>query len=224
MRRLAPLVLAVVSGCYPSAGTLMRVPTEPVGKAAFSGTVGTSLTEVETTDPNTGKVTKSLTVLPDIEMGIRQGLAEHLELGGRIWLLELSGRVDLKWQAIASKTFDLAIAPGLGLGIPAPWWANPIAFGHGTSIDPLRWHLPVLLGFHLGPHELLLGSQLIAYLYFSPHSENGASPRLVYLSYGGTLGFDIDVGRRGHVVPEVDVQCSQAAPACQVYLAISWFQ
>ncbi len=215
-RLVVPAVLLLAAGCYPTAGLLERVPTVPAGHLEWGITAGA---EAMTAPDSSGK--QVFHVYPDLEASVRQGLTDNLELGGRLWLVQAGGRIDLKWQAVRSPAFDLSVAPGVGLGVPTGFLSPAPGIVNGSSIDPVRLHLPVLLGIRLGDEELVVAPQLTTYVFFSPRVVGSGPARLAYLAPQLTVGLDIDTGTHGHLLPEVDVFCAQGFP-CTGYLALTW--
>lgn len=217
MHRLVPAALLVlVAGCFPTAGLLERVPVNDEGQLSWGITVGA---EAETVTDKTGK---HLHVYPDIEAAVRQGLGHRLELGGRLWLPQAGGRIDLKWQPVATSAFDLSVAPGVGLGIPTGFLSPAPGIVNGSSIDPIRLHLPLLLGLKLGSSvELVVAPQISAYVFFAPKSLGSGPPRQAYLAPQVTFGVDVDTGTHGRLLPEVDVFCAEGFP-CTGYVALTW--
>lgn len=224
MKRLAPLLLvALLPGCFPSLVTLQRAETVAPGEVEFAASMSTALLEVEETDPRTGAAVSRMAVVPDLELGVRQGLGPNLDLGGKLWLADLGGQIDLKWRFLWELNVTGSVAPGIAFGIPVSGLVTPIPFSNGGSFEPVRLLLPVLFGVRLGEHELVLAPKLVAYLYLSPRSLYGASARHLYLMPGGMLGFDVDLGERGHLMPEADLHCDTATGLCVLNLAVGWY-
>ena len=215
-RLVVPAVLLLAAGCYPTAGLLERVPTVPAGHLEWGITAGA---EAMTAPDSSGK--QVFHVYPDLEASVRQGLTDNLRARGPP--VAGAGRRAHRPQVAGGEEPRLRPLGGAGGGPGGPHRVPSPAPGivNGSSIDPVRLHLPVLLGIRLGDEELVVAPQLTTYVFFSPRVVGSGPARLAYLAPQLTVGLDIDTGTHGHLLPEVDVFCAQGFP-CTGYLALTW--
>jgi hypothetical protein len=187
-------LLAVVSaGCSSQIG-LGRARTLDRGKYR----VGFS-TEVDFLTPKAWE--ESGATLPWLQVGIgyHRGITDRVELGARAWGLTVP-TVFTTWGLAADGKVALLrpepgqgrlnISTGLSLGYHQPrYGGNAYHIFHGT--------LPVLFGFALGRHELVLGPRIADYV-MTAYGMNTVNS----FYFGGSLGFAIRIRETFDLFPE----------------------
>lgn len=149
---------------------------------------------------------------PNIEGGVRVGLTDHFELGGKLGLsgITVDGKIGLIRSASMDQGFNLSIDPGIGF----------IGFGTGASaggasggafIGTVSFHLPVLFGIDFAGHELVIGPRLSDQFVFSGSGSSSATAN--FFAVGGSVGFAIRLGRSFRILPEVAVSVPVVASA-----------
>lgn len=120
------------------------------------------------------------------EGGVRYGLTDAVELDARITTLGVTAgpRIQLYRSEDPSSGVDVLIAPALAY----------------TSTDKLALELPVLVGFNLGEHQLVLAPRVAYQMRFGAAGQDGPVS-FVYL--GGSVGFAIRVDPHVILLPEV---------------------
>ena len=116
---------------------------------------------------------------------------------------------DLKLEALHTGRVVVSLDPGAGLAAPAT-----VSTGSGqTQAGALHLYLPVIVGIHLGPDELVVSPRVIGWLVTA-----GQQSTLAWLA-GGGLGLDVPVGAV-HLMPELDLACGLTGEVpCFGYLA-----
>ena len=99
----------LMSGNYHSAKTLNK------GESQVGMTFSTTRYESTTVDPGTGQSSTGAIVIPNIipEISYHIGMADDVEVGGRVGLGSLSIEGDLKYRFYKSDKLHLAIAPAI---------------------------------------------------------------------------------------------------------------
>ncbi len=195
-------ILAFLTGC-PSFTTMGTARTLPEGTTQFyvaSG--GVQLRDFRSTS-GTGSTLETIG-LPQFELGARHGVAESVEVGGKIWFLgaELNSKVQLHRSDTPDSGIDLALGPALSA---YPFTAQDSS---GKDVQAIfAWaHLPLLIGVNVpGGSQLVLGpriSDLIA--------ASGGNMTNVFWA-GGSLGYAWKIGPTFRILPEVSIAYPIAA-------------
>lgn len=186
----AALVLVACAGCA-SYGSM--TPARPVAPGATQVATALELDGV-------GVVESPLRVpLPTLAVGVRRGLAEDLDVGGKLSVLPLGealtalgAEAQARWRfhGDADRRWELAVAPAAG-------W-------RGTSSSGARWDaahvvLPLVIGWNLGAkrHQLYWSPRVGWQRWWSA----GSMPVDVPFA-GSTLGFAWRVRDRITIIPE----------------------
>jgi hypothetical protein len=137
-------------------------------------------------------------VLPNPELGLRQGIASDLDVGARAnaGSLELNAR----WRVVESGRLDLAVVPGVSFGFvpvtnPDSGLFNASALGS------------VLGGVELGERtDLVIGARGVATYAFPLTAFRGDAhgAKMIYLP-GGVLGVRFPVGVKSYLFPELNL-------------------
>ena len=173
----ALLIAALSCGCY-SALALGRARI--VDKGRFELVAASGVTAVATAhgDPNPR---------PSLELGVRYGLTDRVERGGRI--SDSGGVASVRTQLRRGDTYgiDFLLAPGLAY----------------TATDKLAAELPVLIGWNLPRHnQLVLAPRLVYQLRFGVGDQ--AQPA-AFVFAGGSLAFVWQVTSRVSLAPQAGV-------------------
>jgi len=199
----------LLTGC-PSVSTFGLART--LNQGAVQGWVapGGGASFVSTTS---GTSTATATAAyPVLEGGVRYGITDRVELGGRLGFSGVS--VDGKFGLVRSPNMEhgvnLSLDPGVGfIGYGAS--AGSGSSSSSTFIGVLNLTLPVLFGIDFGGHELVLGPRLIDQVFFGnvASSSGGTSASgsgtgdVLYV--GGSIGFAIRASAAVRIIPEVSV-------------------
>jgi hypothetical protein len=183
----ALLALALTSGCA-SYTTFKTARTLPPGRSRV--VVATQLQGAGTTDGQSAP-------MPELVLGVRRGLSHRLEVDATGTLLPLgdyltaaSAEVSGKRQLWESADGRWSIAAGAGLGYR-------ITTSSGAVFEAVHFALPLMLGWNIGPHQLVLSPTVGAQRWYG----TGAVP--VNLPFAGaSLGFSWQVSRRVALMPE----------------------
>jgi hypothetical protein len=185
MKRLAILGVIVLAGC-PSFTTMGTARTIEKGKGQFYVAVGgVSLADFEQDASG-----ESLSVgLPSFELGGRYGVADGVEVGGKIFPIgaELNAKIALVRPETPS---------GLNLSVgPA---ASVYPFTTGDETVTLAWlHLPLLVGLNVGGSELVIAPRI------SDLIVTGGGDSINTVFAGGSLGFAWKVSDGFRILPEI---------------------
>lgn len=199
--RLLVMVIAAVSsmGCLSAstmglARTLNKGAVQGWASAAGGGIIASAPTASTGGVPTT---TSTGTGYPMVEGGVRVGVSDHVELGGRLGFNGIG--IEGKFGFVRSPTMDsginVSLAPQVGfVGIGVA----------GAFVGVVTMQLPVLIGIDFGGHELVLGPKLHNSIYFAGVSAGGSSANAVIdlLSAGASVGFAIKAGPV-RLLPEV---------------------
>lgn len=197
-----------LTGCLPSLSLLQRAETEAPGHYQLSASAGTYLLPETRT---TGGTTSSwLAPAPDLAVGARFGLAPRLDVGIKAYTTGPGLVADAKLEAIRGARVILSVDPGLGVASLGAVSAG----GTTTGAGALYLYVPVLLGIHLGPDELILSPRVIGGLLVFGNASSGA-----WLA-GAAAALDVPAGPV-HLLPQLEVTCAVAGSApCVAYLAL----
>jgi len=192
MKKLLPLLpalaLVLLTGC-PSFSTMGTARTLPKGKSQFFIAPGGMVLKDFQTD-NAG-LSESFG-LPTVEFGGRYGVTDHVEVGGKVWLLgaEIDTKFALLRSEIPESGLDLSLAPAISL----------YPFTSGDTNATYAWlHLPLLVGINLGGSQLVIGPRVSDMII----TGGGDSINAVWL--GGSLGLALKLGDGFRLLPEVSM-------------------
>ncbi|MBK9033821.1 MAG: hypothetical protein IPL61_21565 [Myxococcales bacterium] len=168
-----------MSGNYHSAKTLNK------GESEVGVTFSATRYESTTTDPNTGQTETGAVVLPNLipEISYHIGMADDVEVGGRVGLGSLALEGDVKYRFYKSEKLHLAIAPA-------------ISYQSMIIIQGVGLRLPAILTYQLADNmdftAAVFGSTTKYSNVDSSDSDNslgtfGGS----LVSTGGAVGFDL---------------------------------
>jgi hypothetical protein len=137
-------------------------------------------------------------VLPNPELGLRFGIARHLDVGGRVNAggVEANGR----WRAVASSPVQVAVVPGLGFGF-VPFTNRDSGLFNASALAT------VLTGVNVGQRtQLIVGMRGVATYAFPATTFRGdaTGAKMLYLP-GGSLGVRFPVGESTYLLPDVNV-------------------
>ena len=134
--------------------------------------------------------------VPQIELGVRRGITDDFELGGKVWLL--GAAIESKLQLVRSPSpdagIDVALAPSIG-------W---LGFNSGDArFNVITGYLNLPIGLNVGGgSQLVVTPKAIYQRYQASDSTGGGGADLVFL--GGSLGFAMRLGN-AYVLPEISV-------------------
>jgi hypothetical protein len=140
-------------------------------------------------------------VKPQVEFGVRYGLTDKLELGGKVWLPGIAA--DAKIALLRAKSPDAGLDVALNPGFSYLGGFSGTRSGEGSSLHTFTLFVPLLLGLNVGGgHQLVLAPRVIDQLFMGSGSDGGAA-NIVYA--GTSLGFVFKVGPSFRLMPEVSV-------------------
>lgn len=127
-------------------------------------------------------------IRPTVEAGLRYGLTDRVELGGKLSVLgvTLGPRVQLLRSREPSSGFDLAIAPAVAY----------------TFADKLALEAPLLAGVNLGPHQIVVAPRLVYQMQLDVPGQEGP---VSFLYAGASFGAALRVTERFTFLPEVSL-------------------
>jgi hypothetical protein len=191
---LASLGLCAVSGC-PSLSTMQTPSTVPKGNVRL----GFSAEQVKFTDGDVA------ITLPQIEMTVRYGLTDDLDVGGKLYLV--GAEAGIKYQFLRGP-LDLAIAPAasyFGVSSNGTTSTGEPATG-GISVIGL--HVPLLMGFNVNDRLTIGFGPKFLYLITTASAQSGsatASDSSGTALIGGFFNLPIRVGKAAWIAPEINV-------------------
>ncbi len=133
---------------------------------------------------------------PLIEGGVRVGVTDHFELGGKLGFsgIGIEGKIGLIRTPTMDSGINLSLNPG----------ATFVGIGSGNVFaGTLTFHLPVLIGIDFAGHELVIGPRLIDQLVIGSAGANGAAVNIVY--GGGSVGVALRVAPGFRILPEFSI-------------------
>jgi hypothetical protein len=180
MRQLA-LVCALAGGCM-MAGNYHSAKTLNKGESQFGLTFSGTQYEKTSTD-SMGNVTRDAIVLPNVipEITYHVGMAENVEVGGRVSIGALGMEGDVKYRFLHDDKLHMAIAPALG--------AQAFVLIQGVYV-----RLPVILTYELADNVDFTVAAFGASEKFSPadsSSSDAGEFNGTFVSSGGAVGFDL---------------------------------
>ena len=180
------LVGLLLSGC-PSLSTLQTASTVPAGETRFA--VGIEGFGIAVEDA-------SIT-LPQVEFGVRYGVSDSIDLGGKVYLG--GAEAGMKFQYLDGG-MDGAIAPAISF--------MSISTGSGdtsSSLSVLYFHLPFLFGAHMGDMLTLgFGPKFLGILAFGEATSGSdtESAAGTGMMGGGYLQLAMQLGDAFWLAPE----------------------
>jgi hypothetical protein len=171
----------LLAGC-PSVSTLGLARTLDKGKSQFfvaPEAVGFAMTSA-------GATTRF--IAPQIEVGARYGVNDRVELGAKAWLV--GAAVDGKFALM--KSADMGSGMDVSVDVGAAF-LNLTANGTSTTTSQslLTLNVPLLVGFNLGGHQLVLGPKVVDMVTFGT----------AFL--GSSVGFAFKVSETFRLLPEL---------------------
>jgi hypothetical protein len=202
-RALCTVGLLALTGC-PSFSTFGLARTlnhgEVQGWVAPGGGGAVTINSSSTTNAAVG--------YPLIEGGVRYGITDHVEFGGRLGLNGVN--IDMKLAALRSESmdhgFNLSFAPSVGLnGFGAT--TSGTGGGGGGFIGALSIALPILFGIDFGGHELIIGPRVLDQVLFGAVSSgsSGGSTTANIFYIGGSIGVAIRANSVLRIIPEIAI-------------------
>jgi hypothetical protein len=198
-----PSALALLLACSACANPNLYAVPRTVEKNRIEIVVAPEVTGFGGSQPGASDFDRLVPALPTV--GVRYGLSDHVDLGGRLSnLLTTSG--DIKWNPIRSSVLDLAIAPGIQ-------FYQVFGVGNSDVDDPTDSrsvfiaHLPLLAGINLSRSVIVVPTVGISYAIAkeAPSSasdiEQSQVIRGAFLRAG--LGIDLKLIERLAVHPEL---------------------
>ncbi len=181
---LFALSALALAGC-PSISTMGTARTVPEGTYQYSVAGGYAVMSETVVDDEGNPDSVSA---PSFELGIRYGLSDRIEVGGKIFPVgaELGAKAQVLRSASTERGLDVAVAPSFSV---YPWSKGVAGWGN----------LSVPLGFNVGGgNQLVLSPRGTMFLVTS---EEGSGS--VFMA-GGSMGFAVKLGTgRYTILPEV---------------------
>lgn len=185
---LAACVAAGGAGCASFSNHLTPRPTEK-GKTEFHATADFIAFKQQNNKQQ---------LLPNLEIGIRHGLSDRADIGGKLYAfgLELNSRVAI----VRSDTFDVGVVPGASAAFVS------YATTEEAKFLALAFGMPLLFGLRMGgAGQLVFGPRLGAQIATQTNSNLSDASGVLTLQPGGTLGVQLDLGDNFALFPEVNV-------------------
>ncbi|MCK6545994.1 hypothetical protein L6R52_09000 [Myxococcota bacterium] len=141
-------------------------------------------------------------IMPQVEIGIRHGLSDRADIGGKINAQKAGGEINARILLADSDALTVGIVPGAGVGMGA---------FSDTDISGLVTYfaLPLLMSLHFGEDfELILGPKAIAQfsvLTSKPVGEENAPGGSIVMLPGGLVAMSIKLADTFALIPEVTV-------------------
>jgi hypothetical protein len=136
-------------------------------------------------------------LLPELVIGLRRGLTERVEVGGKLTTLPLGravttagveGQVKVQLRRVPWSRFKLAIGPAAGFR-----WIG----SSGAAMQVTYLSVPLLMGIDVGRHQIVVAPEAGVQLWTSAGSDEVWAPMM-----GLSLGFVWRIGQRFALVPE----------------------
>jgi hypothetical protein len=137
-------------------------------------------------------------LLPELVAGVRRGLTERVEVGGKLTTLPLGrfvttagleGQVKVQLRRRSDSRLVLAVGPAAGFRYVA---------SSGASMQVTYATVPLLVGIDVGRHQIVVSPEAGLQLWTSA----GSSPIWAPMA-GLSLGFVWRLGQRFALVPEI---------------------
>lgn len=185
MRALLLIGLATTaSGCL-MAGNYHSAKTLDKGVSNVGMTFSATRYEVEDYDPDTGETEDAAIVLPNIipEVTYHIGMAEDVEVGGRVGLGSLAIEGDVKYRFFKNDKLHLAVAPAL-------------SYQSLLVIQGIGVRLPAIMTYELADNMDFTAAAYGAMTRYSEVDEDDADSDFgtfggSLVSTGAAIGFDL---------------------------------
>jgi hypothetical protein len=157
-----------------------------------------------------GGTTTGLGFLPQAELAIRYGVTDNIEFAAKAWLVGVG--TELKIGLMESPTMDSGIDLSLNPSF-AYFGLNAGSGDTAAGINSFTLGVPVLVGFNMGGHQLVLGPKVINQLLIASGSTGGTggSAMVDILSVGTTVGYALKLGDEFRLLPEIAILYPLAA-------------
>lgn len=133
---------------------------------------------------------------PMVEGGVRVGVSDHFELGGKLGFSGIG--IEGKIGFVRSPTMDTGVNLSLNPGVTF------VGIGSGNIFaGTLTFHLPLLIGIDFAGHELVIGPRLIDQLVMGSSGGSGVALNILY--GGGSVGVALRVAPGFRILPEVSI-------------------
>jgi MYXO-CTERM domain-containing protein len=193
-----------LAGCMPTLSTLQRPQITATGETDFAFGAGA----IHVFDPAGERASATAGAL---DVGVRQGIGENLDVGGRLWPLALTGTFDLKYRFLRTHRMEASVIPGVGATMSIHRNIMPIFRSHHPF--QLQFYGLALVGIHAGEHQLLLAPKINTYLDQSAFQ----------VLPGAMVGFDVSLGEHGRLIPEINGHCNLTRDTCIVVASVGMF-
>ena len=139
-------------------------------------------------------------LLPELVVGLRRGLTDRLEVGGKLTTLPLGrrattlgveGEVKVQLRNVPWSRYKLALGPAAGFR-----WIS----SSGAAMQVTYLTLPFLTGIDVGRHQIVVAPEVGVQLWTSAGANEVWAPMV-----GLSLGFVWRIGQRFALVPEAAV-------------------
>jgi hypothetical protein len=189
--RAALLVAAALlagGGCT-AMSTIKTATTVPAGQTQYIGAVEAN-----------GGAPLELPVkplLPELAFGVRRGLTDRVEVGGKVTSLPagrrgttagFEGEVKVQLRRVPWSRIELALGPAAGFR-----WISAA----GAAMQVTYATVPFLMGIDVGRHQIVVAPEAGLQLWTSAGSNEVWAPM-----FGLSLGFVWRLGKRFALVPE----------------------
>jgi hypothetical protein len=136
-------------------------------------------------------------LLPELVVGLRRGLTDRLEVGGKLTTLPLGrrattlgveGEVKVQLRNVPWSRYKLALGPAAGFR-----WIS----SSGAAMQVTYLTLPFLTGIDVGRHQIVVAPEVGVQLWTSAGANEVWAPMV-----GLSIGFVWRIGQRFALVPE----------------------
>lgn len=184
-RSIATVVLLGVIGSGCSFSSLTTASNLPQGEGQFFVAPGYSRYQRSQGEPLWA---------PQLELGGRYGVTDQVEIGGKVWLP--GAQLDVKVGLLEGERVRMALDPTLGyLG---GFEGTPEG---GDTLHVVTMSVPLLLGWRLGDHELVLGPRVVDQIW----TGTGETLTANIVAVGSSVGFAWYLGGGVTLMPEVSL-------------------
>jgi len=196
MRRIGICVLAglglVAAGCA-SIGAAQTANTMGKGGLQLGVDAAAESVDVNANAKCGGTDPRCNLTFPRIDVAVRYGVTDQIDLGAKVGssLVELDSKFQL--TSPANQGFVLSLAPSIGGFVTKPKDATIVSGVMGAKL-----HL--LMGIGLGPHQLVIGPELVDLLLEGAGSDNHLHNILMV---GTSLGCAFKLTDGFRIMPEI---------------------
>ena len=141
--------------------------------------------------------------VPQVEVGGRYGVTDHIEFGAKAWFFgaSLDGKFALLRAPSMQGGVDLSLNPSVayfGLGVSG-------TDGNTGNLGLLTVQLPVLVGVNFSGHQLMIGPKLVGHVGSGEAASGlGVSTNAGQLvGVGSSLGVAFKLGEEFRLMPEI---------------------